>query len=206
MAASTIEEESRIVSIARIAAELQSVMGVAWGVSLAAKNAMVMSAQAGDKAKGFKPVTEFIDEISKQAISGVVNINREALKLSRISVAEERARDANDKFLSVMKKNKKSIYINTLKDGIFRVERKMHVVRQEFKDGLKVLVASLESMDECMKSAKCIASVARIVISDAQEYRDNLTSVADNLDEAAVYIKEKVNNSYYYLQSISISK
>lgn len=204
MSKSVPMDECKIVSIARIAAELQSVMSVARGVSLAAKNAMVMSAQAGEKARGFQPVTGFINEISEQAIMGVKEINNEALQLSHITVSEERARDANEKFLSVFKKNKEALYIDSLADALIAVNETMKIIHADFNVGLKRLVNSLESMDECMKSARCVASVARIVISDTQEFRESLKDVADNLDKAAEYIKEKINQSYNHLANVKL--
>ena len=97
--------ENKFVALASIAAELHSVMQVAWGVSLAAKNAKVISAQSGDKGRGFQPITEFIDEISQQAMQGVKAINDEALHLTKIAVNEQRSIDAYNRFDSIRKKN-----------------------------------------------------------------------------------------------------
>lgn len=195
-------EESKVVAIASIAAELQSVMRVAWGLSLAAKNAMVMSAQAGEKALGFQPITTFIDDIAKETIDGVNDINKEAIKLSRITVAEERASDANQRFLSVFKKNKDAAHIDSLTQGMSHVENNLQVIQSEFNKRLHNLVDSLDKMSECMLSARSIASVSRVVTADAQEYSDKLKAVADSLDEAAIHITDKVNESYKHLQHI----
>ena len=61
----------------------------------------------------------------------------------------------------------------------------------------------LESMDECMLSARAIASVSRIVTSNAQAYRDKLKVVADDLDKATIYIKEKLSDSYQQLNNVN---
>jgi len=196
--------DSKVVAIASIAAELHSVMNIAWGVSLAAKNAKVMSAQAGEDALGFQPITNFIDEISQSAIQGVDEINHEALKLSRITVKEQRASDAHQRFLSVISKNKDTAHIDSLTFGMKEVEDNLHKSQSEYRKCLNSLVSMLESMDECMLSAHAIASVSRIVTSNISGYSDKLGTVADDLDEAATSIKEKVSQSYIHLSHINI--
>ena len=197
--------ENKLVALASIAVELFSVMEVAWGVSLAAKNAKVISAQAGDKGLGFQPITEFIDEISQLAMTGVNEINHEALRLSKMAVDEQRSVDACERFDSVRKKNSEAQYIDSMSPAMKRVEQKMESSTQEFKKSLNYLTTLLESMDQCMLSARTIASVSRIVTSSAQEYSDKLTVVADDLDNAAIHIKEKLSNSYIHLNSVNAS-
>lgn len=199
------QKENRLVALASIAAELYGVKSVAWGVSLAAKNAKVISAQAGDKGLGFQPITNFIDEISQQAMQGVNDINEAALKLSRIAVYEQRSYDAYRRFNSVKEKYKEATYINSMADAMKRVEDNMLTTHNEFRKSLRNLISLLQAMDESMLSARSIASVSRIVTSDAAEYRSQLEVVADNLEEAAVFIKEKVSDSYQHLNQVDIN-
>ena len=203
MSTNQVTNDSKVVAIASIAAELHSVMNIAWGVSLAAKNAKVISAQAGEEALGFQPITNFIDEISRSAIHGVDEINHEALKLSRITVSEQRASDAHRRFTSVISRNKDTAHIGSLSFGMEQVEKNLRHAQSEYKKCLANLVSMLESMDECMLSAHTIASVSRIVTSSINGYSDKLGTVADDLDEAARSIKEKVSQSYIHLSSIN---
>jgi len=202
MASDSTENEDKLVALASIAAELHAVMNVAYGVSLAAKNAKVISAQAGDKGLGFQPITDFIDEISQLAIEGVTTINDNALKLSKISVHEQRSYDAYQRFTSVIEKNKDAAFINSLSPSMMRVETHMVDSFKEFKNSMKNLFVLLEEMDKHMLSARAIASVSRVVTSDAQEFRNKLDVVANNLDSAAVFIKEKVSDSYEHLDRV----
>ena len=196
--------EDKLVALASIAAELHSVMNVAWGVSLAAKNAKVISAQAGDKGLGFQPITNFIDEISQLAIQGVNDINESAMRLSKIAVDEQRSYDAYKRFDSVRKKHDNAAYIDSMAPAMARSESHMIDSFNEFKGSLKKLFALLEEMDEQMLSARAVASVSRIVTSDAQEFRNKLEVVADDLDDAAVYIKDKISDSYQHLDRVRI--
>ncbi len=198
------QAENKFVALASIAAELYSVMTVAWGVSLAAKNAKVISAQSGEKGRGFQPITEFIDEIAQQAMSGVNDINNEALKLTKIAVNEYRSVDAYHRFASVKEKNGQARHIKSMAPAMTRVEQNMLASTKTFKKSLNHLAQLLESMDEDMLSARAIASVSRIVTSNAQEYSDKLKVVADDLDEAASYIKDKLSESYQHLNNVKM--
>jgi hypothetical protein len=177
---------------------------VAWGVSLAAKNAKVISAQAGDKGLGFQPITDFIDEISQLAMAGVNEISDEALKLSKIAVEEQRSYDAYQRFKSVTVKNNNARYMSSMSAAMDRVETRMLNSTYSFKKKLYLLMSLLEDMDKNMLSARSIASVSRIVTSDAAEYRTKLEVVSNDLDEAAIFIKEKVSDSYHFLNQVNI--
>ena len=187
--------ENTFVALASISAELYSVMQIAWGVSLAAKNAKVISAQSGDKGRGFQPITNFIDEISQQAMQGVQDINTEAMRLTRIAVYEQQSIDAYRRFDSVRTKNAHARHIKSMNMAMEQVEKNMRESVHKFKKSMSNLNMLLESMDECMLSAKAVASVSRIVTSNAGEYRDKLKIVADELDEATNTIKEKLMES-----------
>lgn len=204
MTTPTEEVEDKLVALASIAAELHSVVDVARNVSLAGKNAKVISAQAGDKGLGFQPITESIDEIAQQAMDGVDEISLAALELSKIAVYEQRSIDAYRRFESVLIKDKDAKYIGSLSAVMKRVEEHMRASMTEFKKSMTRLTLLLESMDQCMLSARAIASVSRIVTSSASEYRDKLKVVADDLDKAAVHIKQRLANSYQHLNNVNM--
>ena len=195
-------DEDKLVALASIAAELHAVMNVAYGVSLAAKNAKVISAQAGEKGLGFQPITDFIDEISQLAINGVNSINDSALKLSKIAVHEQRSYDAYKRFNSVIIKHKDAQFVSSLDPAMTRVETHMVDSYKDFKKSMNALFMLLEEMNEHMMSARAIASVSRIVTSDAQEFRNKLEVVAANLDDAAVFIKDKISDSCKHLDIV----
>lgn len=196
--------EDKLVALASIAAELHSVVDVAWSVSLAGKNAKVISAQAGKAGRGFQPITESIDEVSQQAMTGVNEISTAALALSRISVQEQRSIDAYKRFESVMSKGQDAKYIKSLDGVMARVEENMRVSITQFKKSMTKLTLLMEAMDQCMLAARSIASVSRIVTSNTSEYRDKLSVVAYDLDKAAVHIKHRLSNSYEHLNRVDM--
>ncbi len=73
-----------------------------------------MSVQAGEKGRGFRPITKFIDEISQQVVSGINDITGVALHLSKMAVNKQRYVDAYQRFYLVKNKNNNAKYINSL--------------------------------------------------------------------------------------------
>ena len=196
-----VGKQNKLVALASIAAELHSVKHVAWSVSLAAKNAKIMSVQAGEKGRGFQPITKFIDEISQQVMDGTNEITSAALQLSKIAVNQQRCFDACRRFEMIIEKDSAAKNIKTLSPALKRVRATVTVSTAEFRKSLYFLTQLIEDMDQCMLSARAIASVSRIVTSDADEYRDKLNVVANDLDESAKFIKTKLSDSYNYLNS-----
>jgi hypothetical protein len=94
--------KSKFVAVASIAAELSAVMHVAKEISLAAANAKAIAFRAGEKAKGFQPITDFINELAKETIELVNDINEHALLLYQMTVDEHRMTDACHSFETVV--------------------------------------------------------------------------------------------------------
>lgn len=204
MTEKTKKDKDKLVALASIAAELHSVIDIALSVSRAGKNAKVISAQAGENGIGFRPITEQIDDISKQTMAGVDEISLAALELSKIAVHEQRSIDAYHRFDSVIEKDCDAKYIKSMTNAMQRVEESMRSSTSEFKKSMNRLTLLLESMDQCMLSARAVASVSRIVTSNASEYTAKLKVVADDLDKAASYIKQKLANSYEHLNYVNM--
>ena len=92
-------ERPFFVSAATVAGNLVSVMDIAKEISLAAKNANAIAERAGEKASGFRPITDYINEMGHETISLVDAINHKALEVSRIAVDELRAKEAYEKLV-----------------------------------------------------------------------------------------------------------
>nr|WP_239649681.1 hypothetical protein [Methylocucumis oryzae] len=113
----TNQTKSQFVAVASITSELSAVMVVAKEISLAAANAKAIAFRAGDKAKGFQPITDFINELAKETIELVTAINIYALSLYRLTVNEYRRTLVYNKLELVSKKCRertlRSVYAKT---------------------------------------------------------------------------------------------
>jgi len=83
-----------------VAADLFTVRTIAREIALGAKNAKVLAVRVGDRARGFQPLTAFIDDLASQTIGLADKVDRESLALSRVAVAEARTADSQGRFVA----------------------------------------------------------------------------------------------------------
>lgn len=186
------QAKSQFVAVASIASELSAIMDVAKEISLAAANVKAIAFRAGEKAKGFQPITDFINELAKETIELVNNINEHALTLYQITVNEYRMTVAFGKFEQVAKQSKGAAYAYTLDHSLLAVKQNMMDCRRDFKVNVEQLQDQLAEVMHPARAARVIAANSRIEASQAGEYLQSLQAVAESVDNAAQVIHENV--------------
>ncbi|NIP73193.1 MAG: chemotaxis protein [Gammaproteobacteria bacterium] len=180
------------VSAASVAGRLALVMELARQVSLGAKNAKVVAARAGEGARGFQPITDFINELAAGTIDLARAINDGALALSRAAVEETRARGARDRFAQVRERAASAAHAASLEAPLAESRRQVQALRQRFQEHYKRLGALLDEIDRSMRAGKVIATSARVEASVGAEFRGNLEKIASDLEQAAQTIQEQI--------------
>ena len=188
-----IQNKSQFVAIASIAAELSAVMEVAKEISLAAANAKAIAFRAGEKAKGFQPITDFINELAKDTIQLITNINEYALKLYRLTVIEYRVSDASRRFEMVANTIGSAVYADSLAQSLQLVRQRRADCQRQFSVHVTELQARLGDVMHPARAARVIAANSRIEASQAGEYMQSLQAVAESVDHAAQIIHDKVH-------------
>jgi len=186
------QTRSQFVAVASIAAELSAVMDVAKNISLAAANAKAIAFRAGEKAKGFQPITDFINELAKDTIELVNTINEHALNLYQLTVNEYRMAEAYDKFVAVQTLAQGAAYIDSLNQPLNNCYQNMTECRRDFKTNVTQLLDQLAEVMHPARAARVIAANSRIEASQAGEYLQSLQAVAESVDNAAQVIHENV--------------
>ena len=187
-----IQTKSQFVAVASITSELSAVMVVAKEISLAAANAKAIAFRAGDKAKGFQPITDFINELAKETIDLVTNINVYALSLYRLTVNEYRRTVAYNKFDLVVKTTEGVAYAQSMQTPLEHAKISMQNCQRQFKRDVKQLLDQLEAVMHHARAARVIAANSRIEASQAGEYLQSLQAVAESVDKAAHTIHDNV--------------
>jgi methyl-accepting chemotaxis protein len=186
------QTKSQFVAVASITSELTAVMVVAKEISLAAANAKAIAFRAGDKAKGFQPITDFINELAKETIELVTNINVSALLLYRVTVNEYRRTSAYNKFQLAAKLADNAVYANSMQMPVNNAKLRMEECQRQFKRDVALLLGQLETVMHHARAARVIAANSRIEASQAGEYLQNLQAVAESVDKAAHTIHDNV--------------
>ena len=186
------QTKSKFVAVASIATELSAVMDVAKEISLAAANAKAIAFRAGEKAKGFQPITDFINELAKETIELVNAINEHALLLYQLTVNEYRMSDAYNKFQLVAEQAKGAAYADSLEKPLLSARQNMTECRRDFKSSVTQLLDQLAEVMHPARAARVIAANSRIEASQAGEYLQSLQAVAESVDHAAQIIHDNV--------------
>ncbi len=190
---SASQNKSQFVAVASIAAELSAVMEVAKEISLAAANAKAIAFRAGEKAKGFQPITDFINELAKDTIQLVNNINEHALKLYRLTVKQHRMTEACRRFEMVAAAAESAAYAASLTQSLALIRQRRSDCQRQFARHVAELLEQLADVMHPARAARVIAANSRIEASQAGEYLQSLQAVAESVDHAAQIIHEKVH-------------
>lgn len=193
---------SQFVAVASIAAELNAVMEVAKEISLAAANAKAIAFRAGEKARGFQPITDFINELAKETIELVNAINAHALLLYQITVTEYRMTIAGNHFHTARRLASGAIFEHSLDTPLSSVYQKTSEARKQFIWHVEALLDQLQEVMHPARAARVIAANSRIEASQAGEYLMSLQAVAESVDHAAQIINNNVQRCRSALNAI----
>lgn len=199
------QTKSQFVAVASIAAELSAVMDVAKEISLAAANAKAIAFRAGEKAKGFQPITDFINELAKETIELVHGINEHALLLYQLTVNEYRMSDAHTKFVQVSHYANDAAYVDSIEKPLGIVFQNMTECRRDFSVSVMQLLDQLAEVMHPARAARVIAANSRIEASQAGEYLQSLQAVAESVDNAAQVIHDNVQRCRSALSIVKMS-
>jgi len=188
-------EKSQFIAVASIAAELTSVMEVAKEISLAAANAKAIAFRAGEKAKGFQPITDYINELAKDAMDLVTRIHEHATLLYRMTVSEHRMEYTNSQLQKIAATvvATKAPYADSLAKPMSMFKEKRKAEHFAFIDQANGLLMQLTEIMYPARAARVIAANSRIEASQAGEYMQSLQAVAESVDHAAQVINDKVH-------------
>ncbi|NQY86816.1 MAG: chemotaxis protein [Colwellia sp.] len=190
------------VCVAEIAAKLDQATHIAQQLSLTASNARAVALRAGERAAGFRPLTDFIDRLAEITISSSKKINLLASRLSQTSADKVRADDAIEHFHAVYIKAKNSPYISSLDSQLMRCESVQEDLNRKYRRQIDQLSDELAMLSNELRNAVILATLSRVEASQAgSEYQEALINVADNVEGAAGKIKEHIK---YSQQMVSI--
>jgi len=190
------------VSVAEIAAKLDQATQIAQQLSLTASNARAVALRAGERAAGFRPLTDFIDRLAEITISSSKKINLLASTLSQTSADKVRADDAIKHFKAVFIKAKDSPFISSLDTQFELCEAANEDLETKYRRQIDQLSEELAMLSSELRNAVILATLSRVEASQAgSQYQEALINVADNVEGAAGKIKEHIK---YSQQMVSI--
>ncbi|MDT8407154.1 MAG: chemotaxis protein [Methylococcales bacterium] len=183
---------TQFVGVASIAAQLSAVLAVAKEISLAAANAKAIAFRAGEKARGFQPITDFINDLAKETMVKVHAINHNALDLYQLTVSDHRAHFAYQKLCQAEQLARSTPHHQSLLSARLQAEQRAKACEAQFQRYVVRLLDQLQEVKNPARAARVIAANSRIEASQAGEYLQSLQAVAESVDKAAQVIHDNV--------------
>lgn len=184
------------VSVAEVAAKLDQATHIAQQLSLTASNARAVALRAGERAAGFRPLTDFIDRLAEITISSSKRINKLAAILSQTTAEKVRADDAINHFNRVFKRAGGSPYIASLQPIFEQCQSNQATLNNTYTRQIDELSDELATLSSELRNAVILATLSRVEASQAgTQYQDALINVADNVEGAAGKIKQHIKYS-----------
>ncbi|MGL1957200.1 MAG: hypothetical protein OCD00_07790 [Colwellia sp.] len=199
----TDHPSNNFVSVAEIAAKLDQATTIAQQLSLTASNARAVALRAGERAAGFRPLTDFIDKLAEITIASSKKINALASTLSQTTAEKVRADDAIKHFNAVYSRAADSPFIHSLDDVFVRCKENQQQLETKYRRQIYQLNDELSMLSSELRNAIILATLSRVEASQAGvQYQDALINVADNVEGAAGKIKDHIKYSQRMVTSL----
>ncbi len=192
---STATHAHDFVTAAVVAAHIHTATRHAQDMALVAKNARAIALRAGDLAMGFRPITNFIEEIARQTTQSASTVNQLSLAIARIAVNRARL----ESFYRRLGKARQ------LADGQqlpARLEQQyadtgtaLNALQRDSEHKLQQLFQLLDDAVKEIRAANVIATAARVEASRAGASKAQLEHVANNIEQAAIAIRHDLSTA-----------
>ncbi|MDH5660249.1 MAG: hypothetical protein OEY65_04580 [Gammaproteobacteria bacterium] len=194
--------ENILITAATVTAELSKVKKIAKEMSIAVMNAKAISHRAGEAALGFRPITDFIDEMAQDVMQLVIKISKEAFHLSQMAVERTHLINTKNHYSRVLNNSNKANHVDSLKPAINKINLQYLNYQETLQKKVIRLTLLLEDIQNSTKGSQVISTTSRVEASRARGYRASLEVVAGNLEQATDKIRTHVKSSRNKLDNV----
>lgn len=194
--------ENILITAATVTAELSKVKKIAKEMSIAVMNAKAISHRAGEAALGFRPITDFIDEMAQDVMQLVIKISKEAFHLSQMAVERTHIINTEKQYNRVLNNAKEAQHIDSLKPAANRIHQDYLNYQETLQKNIIGLTLLLDDIQSSTKGSQVLSTTSRVEASSAGGFRASLEVVAGNLEEATDKIRNLVKNSHNKLDNV----
>jgi hypothetical protein len=194
--------ENILITAATVTAELSEVKKIAKEMSIAVMNAKAISHRAGDAALGFRPITDFIDEMAQDVMQLVIKISKEAFHLSQMAIDRAHIIKTEEQYKRVLKNGADARHIDSLKPAMERIHNQYLNYQEILQKNIIGLTLLLDDIQSSTKGSQVLSTTSRVEASSAGGFRASLEVVAGNLEEATDKIRGLVKKSRNKLDNV----
>ncbi len=175
---------------ASAAASLSEIIERASRIALEAMNAEVLVARSGERAQGFKLITEFMVRFAREITEIVHLIDGLALDISQSSVRQLRSADSLVRFQNAFKNCEENVNIEQVKRVLMRVDAEQAEIDYEVNSTIRRLIVLFDELDRQMIAVDSVISTARVEASRiGGEDGQRFSSVIEKFSTAAADVR-----------------
>ena len=194
--------ENILITAATVTAELSKVKKIAKEMSIAVMNAKAISHRAGESALGFRPITDFIDDMAQDVMQLVIKISKEAFQLSQMAVERTHIINTEAQYNRVLQNGSDAQYIDSLKPATQKLNEQYLNYQETLQKNIIDLTLLLDEIQSSTKGSQVLSTTSRVEASSAGVFRASLEVVANNLEEATDKIRNLVKKSHNKLDDV----
>ena len=199
---SSNKNENILITAATVTAELSNVRKIAKEMSIAVMNAKAISHRAGEAALGFRPITDFIDEMAQDVMQLVIKISKEAFQLSQMAVERTHLMNTEKQYSRVLVNGKDARYIDSLKPALDKIHQQYLIYQETLQKNIVRLTLLLDEIQNSTKGSQVLSTTSRVEASRARNFSASLEVVAENLEQATDKIRSHVKSSRNKLDNV----
>jgi len=198
----TTTQATILITAASVTAELNGVNQIAKDMTLGVMNAKTISHRAGESAKGFQPITDYIEQVAREVAQSVVRISKGASVLSRLAVSYHHKGKLLTLYRHVKNDAGEAAHVASLVPVIETLSQEAQQEQAHFVRDLQSLVRQLDAMKNTIRSSKVISTISRVEAASSDAFRKNLEVVADDLESSTEKIRERVQRCHHQLTDV----
>ena len=194
--------ENILITAASVTAELSKVKKIAKEMSIAVMNAKAISHRAGDAALGFRPITDFIDEMAQDVMQLVLKISKEAFHLSQMAVERTHIMNTDEQYKRVLINAEDARFVDSLKPAAQKIHNQYISYQETLIKNIIRLTQLLDDIQTSTKGSQVLSTTSRVEASYARGFNASLEVVAENLEQATDKIRAHVKSSRNKLDNV----
>ncbi|VAX14692.1 hypothetical protein MNBD_GAMMA24-1886 [hydrothermal vent metagenome] len=195
-------EENILIAAATISSELRGVRKIAREMSLGVMNAKAISHRAGDMARGFRPITDFIAEMAQKIILGVNQISKKSVEFSYLAVRYRHLSQSIEHYQKIIDRGDAVRYISSLQQVIKKLGEESGQCRKNFIFLTKTLSSLLGDIQRSTRGAQIISATSRVEASRAESFSQSLEVIANQVDNSTDDIRRRLQISHDHLTGV----
>jgi len=194
--------ENILITAATVTAELSKVKKIAKEMSIAVMNAKAISHRAGEAALGFRPITDFIDEMAQDVMQLVIKITKEAFQLSQMAVERTHLVSTEQQYNRILNNAREARFVDSLKPAVSKIHKQYLSYQKTLQKNIIRLTLLLDDIQSSTKGSQVLSTTSRVEASRARGFSASLEVVADNLEQATEKIRDLVKKSRNKLDDV----